>query len=83
MVFTGEGRRTQFSFYPAVRDEISDKALEDKGKNFGRIARLGIMDEYIRSFGHVNLLGLEAATWCEFFKKKIEPLSVEDADEYK
>jgi hypothetical protein len=70
------------SHYPAVRDEISDKPLEDKGKNFGRIARLGIMDEYIRSFEQVNLLGLEVAAWREFFKKKLGPLFVEDADEY-
>lgn len=36
--------------YPNARDEISDKAVKDKGKNFGRIARMGIMDEYVEEF---------------------------------
>ena len=33
--------------YPLKSDQISDKPAHDGGGNFGRIARYGIMDEYI------------------------------------
>lgn len=71
----------EVSYYPAAREEISDKAIEDKGKNFGRIARLGIMDEYIQRFEHHDLLGLEVATWRKFFKEKVLPEIVEEDDD--
>jgi hypothetical protein len=56
--------------YPEARDEISDKPVDDKGKNFGRIARLGIMDEYVTTFDQVDLLGIEVARWRQFFKER-------------
>lgn len=69
------------TFYPASRDEISDKAVEDKGKNFGRIARLGIMDNYIRSFENEDLLGLSVGTWRRFFREKVAPEIFEGNEE--
>ncbi len=54
--------------YPKGRDETSDKPLEDKGKNFGRIARIGVMDDYVKSFHDQDLLGIKAGAWREFFK---------------
>jgi len=54
--------------YPSSRDFIDDKPREDKGKNFGRIARTGIMDEWVKSFDDVKLLGIRIKDWREFFK---------------
>lgn len=54
--------------YPKGRDETSDKPLEDKGKNFGRIARIGLMDGYVKTLHDLDLLGIKAAAWREFFK---------------
>jgi hypothetical protein len=54
--------------YPGSRDEFSDEPRADKGKNFGRIARMGIMDEYVRSFDNFDLLGIELKYWRNFFK---------------
>ena len=56
--------------YPNVRDEISDMPADDKGKNFDRIARIGIMDEYVRKFENL-LLGIEVQDWRKFFKNKV------------
>ena len=38
---TGTGR------YPVKGDNIADEATADRGGNFGRLARCGIMDDYI------------------------------------
>jgi hypothetical protein len=35
--------------YPSSKRESSDEAEGDKGGNFGRIARAGILDDYINS----------------------------------
>jgi len=57
--------------YPNVRDEISDMPIDDKGKNFGRIARIGIMDEYVKTFEDLSLLGIKVQEWRKFFKEKV------------
>lgn len=54
--------------YPSTRDEIADDPVEDKGNNFGRIARMGLMDAYVRSFDSLELLGIELRYWRDFFK---------------
>ena len=54
--------------YPNTRDEVADEPVEDKGNNFGRIARMGLMDDYVKSFDDLDLLGIQLRHWREFFK---------------
>ena len=61
--------------YPVGRDEISDLPASDKGKNFGRIARIVIMDDYVNEFRALPLLGIAVSDWREFFKSGLKERS--------
>lgn len=54
--------------YPCKSDPISDKPISDKGGNFGRFARTGIMDGYLVAIKIMSLCGIPAQNWLEFFK---------------
>ena len=54
--------------YPSSKQEASDEAEDDKGGNFGRIARAGILDEYIASIKAQDYLGIKILHWIAFFK---------------
>lgn len=54
--------------YPNSKEEASDRAEKDKGKNFGRIARAGVLDEYIESIKAQDYLGVRITHWVAFFK---------------
>ena len=54
--------------YPTKTDEISDKAAQDAGRNFGRIARTGIMDDFADRAGNRLLSGIPARHWRSFLK---------------
>lgn len=54
--------------YPTGREQISDHPTSDSGKNFGRIARVGIMDSYVKQFDKLKLLGKDIEQWRKFFK---------------
>jgi hypothetical protein len=54
--------------YPSSKQESSDEAEGDKGGNFGRIARAGILDEYISSIKAQDYLGVRILHWIAFFK---------------
>lgn len=54
--------------YPRKCEETTDTPLSDKGGNFGRIARTGIMDEYLCRMKVQPVCGIEARYWLEFFK---------------
>jgi hypothetical protein len=54
--------------YPGSREQFADRPAEDQGKNFGRVARIGLMDEYVQSFENMLLLGIELGSWRQFFK---------------
>ncbi|MBI1928928.1 hypothetical protein HYR99_32365 [Candidatus Poribacteria bacterium] len=54
--------------YPSSKQEASDEAEDDKGGNFGRIARAGILDEYIASIKQQDYLGIKIRHWIAFFK---------------
>ncbi len=54
--------------YPSSKQEASDEAEDDKGGNFGRIARAGILDEYITSLKEQDYLGIKMLHWIAFFK---------------
>ncbi len=55
--------------YPSKSDQVSDKPARDGGNNFGRLARTGIMDEYIRETLDLRLAGIPARDWIDFLRK--------------
>jgi hypothetical protein len=63
--------------YPNKSDRILDKAMDDSGHNFGRIARTGVMDEYMREILDEPLAGIPARYWRDFFKLFTESADVE------
>jgi hypothetical protein len=54
--------------YPAKPDLISDHAAVDGGKNFGRLARTSILDEYKIGIDKEGVAGIPAGLWRKFFK---------------
>lgn len=54
--------------YPKKQDLISDVAQSDKGGNFGRFSRTGIMDTYLAKAKSQYLGGIRADHWLAFFK---------------
>ena len=54
--------------YPIKRDHISDKPAKDSGGNFGRLARYGIMNEYIKTMLNEKVRGVPVSRWLGFFK---------------
>jgi len=55
--------------YPAVKtDQCSDRAEEDGGGNFGRVARYGLLDEFVKSTGKQHVSGIPVRAWLTFFK---------------
>ncbi len=58
--------------YPLKTDRISDKATEDSGSNFGRLARYGVMDEYLREVRDTLIRGIPAREWQTFFRSQMK-----------
>lgn len=54
--------------YPLKSDRISDVPRSDRGKNFGRLARTGMMDAYRDGLGDVPLCGIKTKCWRQFLK---------------
>lgn len=54
--------------YPEGREQVCDIPVSDSGRNFGRIARIGLMDDYIRQCFSYRLLGIPLREWQRFFK---------------
>lgn len=54
--------------YPRKADATNDQPTSDRGKNFGRIARSGLMDEYLAKMQLQPVCGIRASYWLEFFK---------------
>jgi hypothetical protein len=58
--------------YPQSKVEASDKAENDKGNNFGRIARAGLLDNYLLKIKAIDYLGIRVAHWMKFFRAMSE-----------
>lgn len=56
--------------YPVKSDQISDKPVSDSGGNFGRLARYGIMDEYVKEMLEEKVRGISVKSWLDFFTKE-------------
>lgn len=54
--------------YPLKSDQISDKPAHDRGGNFGRIARYGIMNEYIERMKATRIRGVRVSDWLKFLE---------------
>ena len=54
--------------YPLKSDQILDKAASDRGGNFGRLARYGLMDGYIQAMRSTRIRGISVADWLAFFQ---------------
>lgn len=61
-------RATGAGPYPIKKDEIGDEAASDSGRNFGRLARTGILDEYKTAIDKEGVAGIPAALWRKFFQ---------------
>ncbi len=53
--------------YPVKSDSIRDIPDSDTGGNFGRIARSGLMDDYLEAVKGRPLCGIEVRHWLTFF----------------
>lgn len=55
--------------YPIPGSTYSDIVRDDRGGNFGRIARItGLMDDWVEEAMKTSLAGIEARWWVRFFK---------------
>lgn len=54
--------------YPTKADQIGDRPKADGGGNFGRLARTGIMNDYVRKLEEVSLCGIKTVYWRDFLK---------------
>ncbi|WP_374308721.1 hypothetical protein [Methylocella sp.] len=59
-------RATTATPYPAKGSKFNDEPVSDQGKNFGRIARSRIMDEFISTLMAQPLSGIPASYWQKF-----------------
>ena len=54
--------------YPNKSDRILDRPLADGGGNFGRLARTGMMKNYMKKLDDLQLCGIKTVYWREFLK---------------
>lgn len=54
--------------YPSKADQILDSPRSDGGRNFGRLARTGMMDSYMEKLNEVQLCGIKTIYWRQFLK---------------
>lgn len=66
--------------YPQSKMEASDKAEGDKGNNFGRIARAGLLDDYLDKIKRIDYLGIRVIHWMKFFRVMSENKTSEMID---
>jgi hypothetical protein len=58
--------------YPPPKTKVNDEANRDTGRNFGRVARIGLMDTYVEELLGKRVSGVEARHWVMFFKTYAE-----------
>ena len=66
--------------YPTKSDMISDRPESDGGGNFGRLARTGVMADYIRELFDERLSGIPVAAWQRFLSIFTESCSIEEIE---
>lgn len=54
--------------YPNKSDQALDKPHADGGGNFGRLARTGLMNAYVRKLNDERVCGINTSYWRDFLK---------------
>ena len=52
--------------YPGARENIADEPASDAGGNFGRLARMGMFDEYKKRVNNEEVAGVAVSDWQRF-----------------
>ena len=55
--------------YPGARENIADEPASDAGGNFGRLARMGMFDEYKKLVNSEEVAGVAVSHWQQFLKR--------------
>ena len=55
--------------YPGARENIADEAASDAGGNFGRLARMGMFDEYMKRVNGEEVAGVAVSRWQQFLRE--------------
>lgn len=66
--------------YPAKAQEIGDEPVSDRGGNFGRFARTGLMDAFMDELFTEDLSGIPLDSWQRFLKLFGEQTPTEKID---
>lgn len=61
-----------------ARDKTNYKPVDDGGNNFGRLARTGIMSEFVTETLLTDILGIPANNWRLFLKAHTDSYSLQD-----
>ena len=69
----------RISPYPSKSDQILDRPVADGGGSFGRLARTGLMDDYVRKLNDVPLCGIKTIYWQDFLRAFQEGTADTDA----
>lgn len=67
-------------YYPAKSNMISDRPASDSGGNFGRLARAGVMEDYIAELFEEKLAGIQLLAWQQFLSIFTESASSAEID---
>lgn len=54
--------------YPLKGQKFNDEAVNDQGKNYGRVARGGLMEQFIELLLQERISGIPAKNWQDFLK---------------
>jgi hypothetical protein len=72
---------TAASYYPVKSDKVSDHAANDSGHNFGRFARTGLMDTYMKNLLETEeLAGIPLDAWQRFLAIFTQSHTEQDID---
>ena len=61
-----------------ARDKTNYKPRSDGGKNFGRLARTGVMSQFVEETLKTDILGIPADNWRRFLKAHTDSKSLSD-----
>ena len=68
--------------YPTKADEVTDKPVSDRGGNFGRLARTGLMDDFLQTSRQTSIAEIAAEHWISFFRIYSEPRNYAKIDKW-